>query len=94
MKNEFKQKYFTNNFYWVNQENYKLLQEIAISVGCLCHTKKAEIIEWHKGFKNLGFRTYERNNNVTVFQKEPFLMENEKATDFKEMLTDFNNLAI
>ena len=71
-KKEFKQKYFTNNFYWVNKENYKRLQEIALEVGCLCHTGKAEIIEWHEGFKNLGFRTYEKNNNVTVFQKESF----------------------
>lgn len=93
MQQEFKQKYFTNNFYWVTKENYKKLQEIAIEVGCLCHTGKAEIIEWHEGFKNLGFRTYERNNNVTVFQKEPFLLHNHTATDFNEMLSAYENVA-
>lgn len=87
MKQEFKQKYFTNNFYWVNRENYKRLQEVAIEVGCLCHTGKVEIIEWHEGFKNLGFRTYDKN--VTVFQKEPFLKYNEVATDFNKMLSDY-----
>src|SRR5690606_35583698 len=84
MQQEFKQKYFANNFYWVNKENYKRLQEIALEVGCLCHTGKAEIIKWYEGFKNLGFRTYEKNNNVTVFQKEEFLFHNETATDFNE----------
>lgn len=83
---DFKLKYFTNNFYWVNQNNYKQLQEIGIKVGCLCHTGKADIIEWHEGFKNLGFRTYEKNKGITVFQKEPFLSHDESATDYNEML--------
>jgi len=90
---EFKQKYFTNNFYWVNENNYQQLQEIALEVGCLCHTGKKEIINWHEDFKNLGFRTYEKNNNVTVFQKEPFLLHNHTATDFNEMLSAYENVA-
>ena len=85
----FKQKYFTNNFYWVNEYTYKELQEIAIEFGCLCHTGKKDIIEWHKGFSNLGFRTYEKNNNVTVFQKEPFLVSTEKSTSYSEMMKDY-----
>jgi hypothetical protein len=89
---EFKQKYFTNNFYWINKENHYKLQEIALNVGCLCHTLKFEIIEWHDGFKNLGFRTYERNNNITVFQKEPFLQGSETATDYNQMLNDYQLL--
>ena len=89
---EFKEKYFTNNFYWINESNYKQLQKIAIEVGCLSHTMKKEIIKFHKGFKNLGFRTYDKNNNVTVFQKEPFLMHHETATNFEEMLRDYNQL--
>lgn len=91
-KQEFKQKYFTNNFYWVNEKNYSQLQEIGIEIGCLCHTGKKEIIAWHEGFKNLGFRTYERNNNVTVFQKEAFLSGNETATDFNEMIEYYSKL--
>lgn len=90
---EFKQKYFTNNFYWVNKNNYKQLQEIALEVGCLCHTGKKDIINWHEGFKNLGFRTYEKNDNVTVFQKEPFLLHNQTASNFEEMLNDYENVA-
>lgn len=86
---KFKEKYFTNNFYWVNKGNYLRLQQISLEVGCLCHTGKQEYISWHEGFNNLGFRTYEKNNNVTFFQKEPFLMHNEKATDFEEMIAEY-----
>ena len=91
-KEEFKQKYFTNNFYWVNKDNYKKLQEIALEVGCLCHTGHSEIIEWHEGFKNLGFRTYIKNNNVTFFQKEPFLISPEKPTEYEEMFNKYIEL--
>jgi hypothetical protein len=91
---EFKQKYFTNNFYWVNENNHQQLQEIALKVGCLCHTMKKDIIKWYKGFVNLGFRTYEKNRNITVFQKEPFLIHNENATNFDEMFTDYQRLKI
>lgn len=91
-KQEFKQKYFTNNFYWVNKENYKQLQEIGIELGCVNPNKEPSMIEWHEGFKNLGFRTYERNNNVTVFQKEAFLVNNQTATDFNEMLSVYDSV--
>ena len=90
----FKNKYFTNNFYWVNENNYKQLQEIAITFGCLLHTGKKETIQWHEGFKNIAFRTYERNKGITVFQKEAFLSERETATSFDEMLTDFKKLLL
>lgn len=94
MNKEFKQRYFTNNFYWVNETNYKQLQEIGLEMDCLCHTGKKDIIKWHEGFNNLGFRTYEKNNNVTVFQKEAFLLHGEKATDFIEMLNAYESLLI
>ena len=89
---EFKKKYFTNNFYWVYESNYMQLQNIGIEVGCLCHTGEKVIIEFHKGFNNLGFRTYKKNNNVTVFQKEHFLVQNEKATSYEEMMINYNRL--
>lgn len=89
---EFKQKYFTNNFYWVNEDNFLRLQEIGLEVGCLCHTGKREIINWHDGFKNLGFRTYDKINNITVFQKEPFLLETEQATSYNNMIIDYKLL--
>lgn len=89
---EFKDKYFTDNFYWIDKDNYKQLQEIGIEMGSLCHNGEKSIIEWHEGFKNLGFRTYEKNNWVTVFQKEPFLIGGAIATDYTEMLDNYNQL--
>lgn len=91
-KKEFKDKYFTNNFYWINEENYKTIQKIGIEIGCLNPNGERQAIEWHEGFKNLGFRTYEKNNNVTKFQKEPFLLHNEEATDYNEMIAEYNKL--
>jgi len=91
-KEEFKRKYFTNNFYWVTKNNYLKLQEIGIEVGCLCHTFYATCIKWHEGFVNLGFLTYEKNNNVIVFQKDPFLMEGESATRYEDMLADYQKM--
>jgi len=86
---EFKQKYFTDNFYWVTQSNYKELQEIGIEFGCVNPNKDKSIIEWHNGFTNLGFRTYERNGNITVFQKEAFLVCTQFATNYNEMIADY-----
>ena len=92
-KLEFKQKYFTNNFYWVNESNHEKLQQIGLEFGCLCHTGDASIIKWHEGFKNLGFRTYEKNGKVTMFQKEPFLMHTENATDYQDMIKAYSELS-
>lgn len=88
-KKEFKKKYFTNNFYWISKDNYQQLQHIGIEFDCVNPLGYKDIINWHEGFKNLGFRTYEKNNNVTKFQKEPFLLHNESATDYKAMITDY-----
>ena len=86
----FKKKYFTHNFYWVNKENYKRLQEIALEMGCLCHTGKKVIIEWHDGFNNLGFRTYPEYNGITRFQKQGFLCDGDVATDYNDMISEYD----
>ena len=91
-KEEFKQKYFTNNFYWVNENNYQQLQEIGIEMGCVNPCGEKSIIDYHKGFRNLGFRTYEHNSSVTRFQKEPFLLHNQTATSFEEMIEEYRAL--
>ena len=90
-KREFKQKYFTNNFYWVNRNNYKELQEIGVEFGCVNPSGDKSIIEWHDGFVNLGFRT--RNENMpTKFQKECFLTSKETATNYSEMIISYKTL--
>ena len=86
---EFKEKYFTNNFYWVNFDNHINIQAIALKVGCLLHTGKAEMIDWHEGLNNLGFRT---RNGTTWIQKEEFLLGSEDATDYQEMARDYRKL--
>jgi len=88
-KQEFKAKYFTNNFYWVTPYNHKRLQEVGIELGCVNPSGNKSMIEWHDGFKNLGFRTRDENNGVTKFQKEPFLVHNHTATSFAEMIENY-----
>ena len=93
-RQEFKQKYFTNSFYWVDKDNYEKLQNIGLEFGCLNPSGETSIIEWHEGFNNLGFRTYAKNGNITRFQKEPFLLHNQTATSFEEMINDYEHLPI
>ena len=70
---EFKQKYFTNNFYWVNENNYQLLQDIALEVGCLCHTMKKDTIKWWKN---------KRHQEVDfVLKDHQFMAERNLKTD-------------
>lgn len=83
---DFKDKYFTNNFYWVNEENYLQLQEIGIEMGCVNPNGESSLINWHEGFHNLGFRT---KDGTTKFQKECFLVHNQTATNYTEMLEDY-----
>lgn len=89
-REQFKEDYFTDNFYWVNKDNYEQLQNIGVEFGCLNPCGDKSIIEWHEGFKNLGFRTY--NNKPTKFQKESFLLHGHSATSFEEMMNDYRKL--
>lgn len=89
-REEFKLKYFTNNFYWVNNKNYKQLQEIGLDFGCFSPIGDVSIIEWHDGFNNLGFRTY--GSSPTRFQKECFLVDGDTATSFEDMIKDYKSL--
>ena len=89
-RQEFKKKYFTNNFYWVNEKNHKQLQDIGIEFGCLNPLGYPGKIQWHEGFNNLGFRP--NGDHPTKFQKEGFLSDKESATSFEEMLDDYKDL--
>jgi hypothetical protein len=82
-------KYFTDNFYWINKDNFKKLQEIAIEMNCVNPNGDKSIIDLHNGFNNLGFRT---KKGITKFQKECFLVHNQKATDYNEMIANYETL--
>lgn len=86
---DFIEKYFTNNFYWINENNFKTLQEIGIEMDCVNPIGEKSIIDLHDGFKNLGFRTKE---GITKFQKECFLVYGKTATDYEKMIQDYKTL--
>lgn len=86
---DFIEKYFTNNFYWINADNFKKLQEIGIEMNCVNPIGEKTIIDLHDGFVNLGFRT---KNGITKFQKECFLVHGQTATDYNEMISAYESL--
>lgn len=86
---QFIEKYFTDNFYWINKDNFKKLQEIAIEMNCVNPSGNKSIIDLHDGFTNLGFRT---RDGITKFQKECFLVSGKLATNYEEMINNYNKL--
>lgn len=85
----FIEKYFTDNFYWVNANNFKKLQEIAIEMNCVNPNGEKSIIDLHDGFTNLGIRT---KNGISKFQKECFLVYGKTATDYDEMISSYETI--
>ena len=51
-KQEFKNEYLQNAFFWINEENHIKIQEIMQEFGVRCVTGSG-FIKWHEGFKNL-----------------------------------------
>lgn len=88
---EFKDKYFTHNFYWVTEDNHIALQVIGLEMGCLCHNGKRTTIPWYEGFTNLGFRT-NTTTDTTMFQIEHCIPHTEQITDYDAMLSDYKGL--
>ena len=86
---DFINKYFTDNFYWINKDNFKKLQEIAIEMNCVNPIGNKSIIDLHDGFVNLGIRT---KDGITKFQKECFLVYGKEATNYGEMISDYETL--
>jgi len=86
---EFKAKYFTNNFYWINKHNCEGIQMIGLEVGCLLHTGEKDFITWEEGITNLGYRT---KGGQTYCQRECFLAGGKKATDTGKMIADYKEL--
>jgi len=92
-KTIFKEKYLTDSFFFIkNEKQASQLQEIAIEMGCLCHTGKPEIIEWHEGFKNLMFWA---KGEKTFFQKISFFLPGSSYGDpvsWESFMDDYNRI--
>ena len=90
-KQEFKKKYFTDNFYWVDSNTSEPLQKIGLEMDCVTSIGDSSIIEWHSGIVNLTYRT-RQEGKPTVCQRQDFLSHTEKATSFVDMARDYSTL--
>jgi hypothetical protein len=81
---DFINKYFMDNFYWINKYNFKKIQEITTEMNCVNPNGEKSIIALHDGFNNLGIRT---KNGIAKFQKECFLIYEKEATNYSEMIS-------
>ena len=71
-RNEFKQKYLIDAFFWVNEFNHKIVQNILQEFGIICHTGTG-FIKWHEGFVNIctfhadGFHDFDYYQKVDAW---------------------------
>lgn len=91
---EFKTKWLDNAFYWVNIDNYLLLQDIFQEFGIKSHTGEG-VINWHKGFNNLLTFPPDQWHDFEYYQKTDCWYPNARYGDPKDynlMLSEYSNL--
>lgn len=94
-KQEFKEKYLTNAFYWVNEDNYLKLQDIFQEFGIKCHTGNHNLIGWHEGFKNLVTFPPDKWHDFEYYQKVDCWFPNARygePKDYELMLSEYDKL--
>ena len=93
-KQEFRDDYLVDAFFWVNEKNYLKLQDILHEFGFKLHTGDG-IIGWHEGFKNLQTFSHDEWHNFDYYQKTDFWHDGVsygKPKDYDKMIEDYNNL--
>ena len=94
-KEEFKNKYLRNGFFWINKENHIKIQEIMHEFGVRCVTGSG-FIEWHEGFKNLctfppnGFIGHEFYQKVDMWIPD---LKYGEPKDIDSFLRDYSLIA-
>jgi hypothetical protein len=85
-REEFKKKYFTDNFYWLQLCDFQELQRIAIEMG----------LTWHTG--DIDIMQESPHNNLVMFKGEYFQSAGFFITDakygeavvWKDMIADYH----
>jgi len=96
-REEFKEKYLTNSFYWVNQHNHQTLQLIFKEFDIHCHmgVDKEMLITWHDTFKNLVTFPKDQWHNFEYYQKSDMWIPNIRygePKNYSEMIYEYNLL--
>ena len=86
---EFKAKYFTYSFYWVDEYNFRHLQALALKLGLTWHTGCRKISNWKQGINNLVMFPQGHFQRVTCYFPDA---EYGKPVDFEQMLSDYRHI--
>ncbi len=93
-KEDFKQKYLVDAFFWINKDNYLLVQGVLQSFGYKSPTGDG-FISWHEGFKNLATFKASKFKNFDYYQKCDMFIPGSRYGEPKnvnEMMLDFDLL--
>lgn len=94
-RQEFKEQFLDNAFYWVNEDNYIRLQNIFQEFGIKCHTGEGNI-SWHTGFKNLLTFKPDKHHDFEYYQKTDCWFSNASygyPKDYELMLNAHSELS-
>ncbi|MCK9417296.1 hypothetical protein M0Q97_11670 [Candidatus Dojkabacteria bacterium] len=94
-RQEFKEQFLTNAFYWITEDNYLRLQNIFQEFGIKCHTGEGSI-SWHTGFKNLLTFPPDLMHEFEYYQKTDFWHSNSRygePKDYELMLKAYSELS-
>jgi hypothetical protein len=93
-REEFKETYLINSFFWIDKNNYLQLQKILQEFGFACHTGSG-IIDWHIGFNNLQTFQPDQFHDFEYYQKTDFWHSNAsygEPKNYELLLIDYNLL--
>jgi len=94
-RQEFKEQFLTNAFYWITEDNYLRLQNIFQEFGIKCHTGEGKI-SWHIGFKNLLTFKPDKYHDFEYYQKTDCWYSNAsygEPKDYELMLKAYSELS-
>lgn len=83
-RQQFKDKYLTNAFFWINKENHLKIQEILQEFGIKCHAGKG-FINWHDNFKNLVTFEPDKWHDFEYYQKADMWIPNARYGEPKNI---------
>jgi len=93
-RQEFKNEYLINAFFWINESNHLKIQKILQEFNIKCHTGSG-FIGWHNGFNNLV--TFEKDewHDFEYYQKIDMWIPNARYGEHKNisnLLKDYKNI--
>ena len=93
-KQEFKNEYLMDAFFWINEENHIQIQSILQEFNIICHTGRGFIF-WHKGFNNLVTFKPDKHHNFEYYQKADMFLPSAsygEPKNVKQLIKDYGEI--